>query len=59
MTMKSKVAMLASKGRLLLEKPVQQWCLEALGAPGFQCQPLTPEIAVENGKKGFVKTLPI
>ncbi len=42
------VAMLVSKGRLLLEKPLQQWCLEALGAPGIQVQLLTPDIAIES-----------
>ena len=40
------VAMLASKGRLILDRDVGEWVLAALSLPGIRLEPLTPEITV-------------
>lgn len=42
------IAMLASKGKIMIEKPVLMWIQDALGLPGIQLKPLTPEVAVES-----------
>lgn len=41
-------AMLASRGRIVLGKPVIQWIDEALSAPGLALEPLSPRIAIES-----------
>jgi PIN domain nuclease of toxin-antitoxin system len=40
------VAMLVSKGRLVLDRDVGEWVHEALAQPGIRLEPLSPEIAV-------------
>ncbi|MDP1526101.1 MAG: type II toxin-antitoxin system VapC family toxin [Rhodocyclaceae bacterium] len=40
------VAMLVSKGRLVLDRDVGEWVREALSQPGIRLEALTPEIAV-------------
>ena len=42
------VAMLESRGRISLSRPVDDWVHAALAAPGTRLVPLTPEIAVES-----------
>lgn len=42
------VAMLASKGRISLSRPVDEWVRAALRAPGSGLLPLTPEIAIDS-----------
>ncbi len=42
------VAMLESRGRLRLARPVDEWVRAALRAPGVHLLPLAPEIAVES-----------
>lgn len=42
------VAKLVEKERLLLRIPVAKWISLALGYPGIELVPLTPEIAVES-----------
>ena len=42
------VALLDSRGRIVLDKPCTQWVSEALAAPGLALAPLTPEVAVES-----------
>ena len=44
------IANLRRKGRLRLGKPTQAWVDEALGWPGLNLLPLTPEIAVASGE---------
>jgi PIN domain nuclease of toxin-antitoxin system len=44
------VAMLESKGRITLSRPVEDWVRSALRAPGVRLLPLTPEIAVESAR---------
>ena len=38
--------MLEAKGRLRLSLSVEEWMRRALGAPGIQPAPLTPEVAI-------------
>lgn len=40
------IAMLVSKGRLVLDRDVGEWIKEALSLPGIRLEPLSPEIAV-------------
>ncbi len=42
------VAMLETKGRISLSRPVEDWVHSALRAPGIRLLPLTPEIAIES-----------
>ena len=42
------VAMLESRGRLVLGKPVLQWVEDALSAPGLDLAPFSPDVAVES-----------
>lgn len=42
------LAMLESKGRILMKQECNQWIRSALSAPGIILQPLTPEIAVDS-----------
>lgn len=41
------VAMLAARGRIVLDTPTKAWVASALAVPGVGLEPLTPEIAVE------------
>jgi PIN domain nuclease of toxin-antitoxin system len=41
------VALLASRGRVVLGQPLPQWIIEAVSAPGLAIEPLLPQIAVE------------
>jgi PIN domain nuclease of toxin-antitoxin system len=40
-------ALLASRGRVALGRPLAQWMTEAVSAPGLTIEPLLPQIAVE------------
>lgn len=40
------IAMLVSKGRLVLEQDVGDWIRAALAQPGIRLEPLSPEVAV-------------
>ncbi len=40
------VAMLVSKGRLVLDRDVGEWVQAALSLPGIRLEPISPEIAV-------------
>jgi PIN domain nuclease of toxin-antitoxin system len=40
-------ALLASRGRATLGRPLAQWIAEAVSAPGLSIEPLLPQIAVE------------
>jgi PIN domain nuclease of toxin-antitoxin system len=40
-------ALLASRGRIAVGRPLAQWIGEALSAPGLSIEPLLPQIAVE------------
>jgi PIN domain nuclease of toxin-antitoxin system len=40
-------ALLASRGRVAVGRPLAQWIEEALSAPGLSIEPLLPQIAVE------------
>ena len=40
-------ALLASRGRIALGRPLSQWINSAVSAPGISVQPLLPQIAVE------------
>lgn len=40
------IAVLASKGRLVLEQDVGEWVQSALALPGIRLEPLSPEVAV-------------
>lgn len=40
------IAVLVSKGRLLLDQDVADWIRAALGQPGIRLEPLSPEVAV-------------
>jgi PIN domain nuclease of toxin-antitoxin system len=40
------IALLVSKGRLILEMDVGEWVQAALSQPGIRLEPLSPEIAV-------------
>lgn len=42
------LAMLEAKGRIRLTRPCHEWVRQALGIPGLDLAPLTPEIAVES-----------
>lgn len=42
------VAMLESRGRITLSRPLEEWVRSALRAPGVQLLELTPEIAIES-----------
>ncbi len=42
------MALLASKGRIGLGKPVHEWVVSALNHPGFMLVGLEPEIAIES-----------
>ncbi len=42
------VAMLESRGKISLDKPVRQWIQDALTGPGLTLAPLTPEISVDS-----------
>jgi PIN domain nuclease of toxin-antitoxin system len=41
------VALLASRGRVVLGQPLPQWIIEAVSAPGLSIEPPLPQIAVE------------
>ena len=41
------IAMLASRNRVVLSKPIPDWIGEALLAPGLALEPLSPTIAIE------------
>lgn len=40
------VAMLISKGRLVLDRDVGEWVQTALSLPGIRLEPISPEVAV-------------
>jgi PIN domain nuclease of toxin-antitoxin system len=40
-------ALLASRGRVVLGRPLTQWITEAVSAPGLTIEPLLPQVAVE------------
>ena len=40
-------ALLASRGRVALGRPLAQWITEAVSAPGLSIEPLLPQVAVE------------
>jgi PIN domain nuclease of toxin-antitoxin system len=40
------VAMLVSKGRLVLDCDVDEWVKKALSLPGIRLEPISPEVAV-------------
>jgi len=40
-------ALLASRGRVVLGRPLAQWMTEAVSAPGLSIEPLSPQVAVE------------
>lgn len=40
-------ALLASRGRVVLGRPLTQWITEAVSAPGLTIEPLFPQVAVE------------
>jgi PIN domain nuclease of toxin-antitoxin system len=40
-------ALLASRGRVVLGRPLAQWITEAVSAPGLSIEPLLPQVAVE------------
>jgi PIN domain nuclease of toxin-antitoxin system len=40
------VAMLTSKGRLVLDRDVGEWVQTALSLPGIRLEPISPEVAV-------------
>ena len=40
------VAMLVSKGRLVLDRDVDEWVKTALSLPGLRLEPISPEVAV-------------
>jgi PIN domain nuclease of toxin-antitoxin system len=40
-------ALLASRGRVVLDRPLAQWMTEAVAAPGLSIEPLSPQVAVE------------
>jgi PIN domain nuclease of toxin-antitoxin system len=40
-------ALLASRGRVALSRPLAQWMTEAVSAPGLSIEPLLPQVAVE------------
>jgi PIN domain nuclease of toxin-antitoxin system len=42
------IAMLASRNRVVLGKPIAEWVREALSAPGLSLEPLDPAIAIES-----------
>ncbi|HZU91852.1 MAG TPA: type II toxin-antitoxin system VapC family toxin [Stellaceae bacterium] len=41
-------ALLASRGRVALGQPLDQWIERAVSAPGLSIEPLLPQIAVES-----------
>ena len=41
------VALLASRGRVALGRPLAQWITEAVSAPGLSIEPLQPQVAIE------------
>ena len=40
-------ALLGSRGRIALGRPIGQWITAAVSAPGLSIEPLLPEIAIE------------
>jgi PIN domain nuclease of toxin-antitoxin system len=40
-------ALLTSRGRVALGRPLAQWITEAVSAPGLSIEPLLPQVAVE------------
>ena len=40
-------ALLASRGRVALRRPLAQWIAEAVSVPGLSIEPLLPQVAVE------------
>jgi PIN domain nuclease of toxin-antitoxin system len=40
-------ALLASRGRVALGRPLAQWMTDAASAPGLSIEPLSPQVAVE------------
>jgi PIN domain nuclease of toxin-antitoxin system len=42
------IAMLVSKGKVKLEKPLLAWIQDSLALPGLALKPLTPEVSVES-----------
>lgn len=40
-------ALLASRGRVVLSRPLAQWMTAAVSAPGLSIEPLLPQVAVE------------
>ncbi len=41
------VAMLVARGKVIPSDPLETWLPEALGSPGIQLLPLSPEVAIE------------
>ena len=53
------VAMLVSKGRLVLDRDVGEWVQTALFLPGIRLEPLSPEVAVAStGLPGTIHSDP-
>ena len=42
------IALLASRGRIVLGKSISLWLMEALAEPGPAIEPLSPQIAIES-----------
>jgi PIN domain nuclease of toxin-antitoxin system len=42
------VALLASRGKISLDKPVHAWIQDALSGPGISLAPLTPEVCIDS-----------
>lgn len=42
------VAMLESRKKISLSRPIKEWVREALSAPGVLLEPMSPEIAIES-----------
>jgi len=40
-------ALLASRGRVALGRPLAQWITEAVSAPGLAIEPLLPQVAID------------
>jgi PIN domain nuclease of toxin-antitoxin system len=40
-------ALLASRGRVVVDRPLARWIMEAVSAPGLLIEPLLPQIAIE------------
>lgn len=42
------IALLASRGRIVLGKSISLWLMEALAEPGPAIEPLSPQVAIES-----------